>query len=137
MSGIFHGTNQNFYFEITRKLLWSLAFVKFINSEKATKFCEISTLLLAYVVPVKRKVEISQNFVAFSEYMNLNLQISTGIVIRKMKTLEMIVYFTPQTSFVRTVSFKHSPKEIEKISNFQQLYTSPRKYPLYSFFHKR
>ena len=41
-----------------------------------------------------------------------------------MKTLEMIVYYTPQTSFVRTVSFKHSPKEIEKISNFQQLYTT-------------
>ena len=25
-----------------------------------------------YVVPVKSKVEISQNFVAFSEYMNFN-----------------------------------------------------------------
>ena len=36
----------------------------------ATKFCEISTFLLSYVVPVKSKVEISQNFVAFSEYMN-------------------------------------------------------------------
>ena len=45
-------------------------FVKFIYSEKATKFFEISTLLLSYVVPVKSKVEISQNFVAFSEYMN-------------------------------------------------------------------
>ena len=45
-------------------------YVKVIYSEKATKFCEISTLLLSYVVPVKRKVEISQNFVAFSEYMN-------------------------------------------------------------------
>jgi len=44
--------------------------VKFIYSEKATKFCEIFTLLLFYVVPVKSKVEISQNFVAFSEYMN-------------------------------------------------------------------
>ena len=39
-------------------------------SEKATKFCEIFTLLLFYVVPVKSKVKISQNFVAFSEYMN-------------------------------------------------------------------
>ena len=39
-------------------------------SEEATKFCEISTLLLSYVVPVKSTVEISQNFVAFSEYMN-------------------------------------------------------------------
>ena len=38
--------------------------------EKATKFCEIFTLLLSYAVPVKSKVKISQNFVAFSEYMN-------------------------------------------------------------------
>ena len=47
-------------------------YLKFIYSEKVTKFCEISTLLLAYVVPVKSKVEISQNFVAISEYMNFN-----------------------------------------------------------------
>ena len=47
-------------------------FSKFIYSEKATKFCEISTLLLSYVVSVRSKVEISQNFVAFSEYMNFN-----------------------------------------------------------------
>ena len=46
--------------------------VKFIYSEKATKFCEIFTLLLSYVVPVKSKVKISQNIVAFSEYMNFN-----------------------------------------------------------------
>ena len=39
-------------------------------SEKATKFCEIFILLLSYVVPVKSKVKTSQNFVAFSEYMN-------------------------------------------------------------------
>ena len=39
-----------------------------IYSEKATKFYEIFTLLLSYVVPVKSKVKISQNFVAFSEY---------------------------------------------------------------------
>mgnify|MGYP001370235544 CR=1 FL=1 len=45
--------------------------VKFIYSEKATKCFEIFTLLLSYVVPVKSKVKISQNFVAFSEYMNL------------------------------------------------------------------
>ena len=46
---------------------WSL---KFIYSEKATKFCKISTVDLFYVVPVKSTMEISQNFVAFSEYMN-------------------------------------------------------------------
>ena len=44
-------------------------FVKFIHSEKASKFCEISTIDLSYVVPVKSTVEISQSFLAFSEYM--------------------------------------------------------------------
>ena len=44
--------------------------VKFIYSEKATNFCEISTVDLSYVVTVKYLVEISQNFVAFSEYIN-------------------------------------------------------------------
>ena len=33
-------------------------------------FCEITTLDLSYVVTVKSMVEISQNFVAFSEFMN-------------------------------------------------------------------
>ena len=47
-----------------------LKFLKFAYSEKAPKFCEILTLPLSYVVPVKSKVKISQNFVAFSEYMN-------------------------------------------------------------------
>ena len=49
--------------------------LKLIYSEKATKFFEISTLLLSYVVPVKSKVEISQNFVAFSECMNFKFEI--------------------------------------------------------------
>ena len=46
--------------------IWYMLLVKFIYSEKATKFCKIPTLLLSYVVPVKSKIEI----VAFSEYMN-------------------------------------------------------------------
>ena len=51
----------------------SVLHVKFIYSEKATKFCEISTVDLSYyVVTVKSTVQISQNFVAFSEYMNFN-----------------------------------------------------------------
>ena len=41
--------------------------LKFIYSEKATKFCKIVTLLLSYVVTVKSKV-------AFSEYVNFNMQ---------------------------------------------------------------
>ena len=39
-------------------------------SEEATKFCKISTVGMFYVVTVKSTVEISQNCVAFSEYMN-------------------------------------------------------------------
>ena len=46
--------------------------LKFIYSEKATKFCEIFLLLLTAVHTVKSKGKISQNFVAFSEYMNFN-----------------------------------------------------------------
>ena len=42
-------------------------YIKFIYSEKVT---EIYTVDLFYAVPVKSTVEISQNFVAFSEYMN-------------------------------------------------------------------
>ena len=45
--------------------------VKFIYSEKATNFCEISTVDLSYVVTVKSTVEISQNFVDFSEIYEL------------------------------------------------------------------
>ena len=48
--------------------------MKFIYSKKATKFCEIFTLLLSYAVPVKSKVKISQNFVAIAEYMNFNVE---------------------------------------------------------------
>ena len=52
-----------------------MAQVKFIYSEKATKFCEIFPLLLTAVHTVKSKGKISQNFVAFSEYINFNILI--------------------------------------------------------------
>ena len=45
----------------------AVGWLKLIYSEKATKFCQISTILLTVV---KSKVEILQNFVVFSEYMN-------------------------------------------------------------------
>ena len=46
--------------------------LKFIYSEKVTKFCETFPLLLTTVHTVESKGKISQNFVAFSEYMNFN-----------------------------------------------------------------
>ena len=51
-------------------LSYLMTIVKFIYSEKATKVFKIFTILLFYVASVKSKVKISQNFVAFSEYMN-------------------------------------------------------------------
>ena len=50
--------------------------LKFIYSEKATKFSKISTNYLSYVLPVKELVEILQNLVAFSEYMNFNVSLA-------------------------------------------------------------
>ena len=50
-------------------------FSKFIYSVKATKFYEISNLLLSVCNVDKSKVEIPQNFVALSEYTNFTVQI--------------------------------------------------------------
>ena len=61
--------------------------LKFIYSEKATIFCEISTVDLSYVVMVKSTLEISQNFVAVSEYMNFKTQ----VVQIKTATSEIII----------------------------------------------
>ena len=46
--------------------------LKFIYSEKATKFFKIFPLLLTVCTAVKSK--ISQNFVAFSDHMNFNIK---------------------------------------------------------------
>ena len=58
------------FFTVEKSTKFLIGPIKFIYSEKATKFCKISTLLLIVCTVVKSKVEISQNFVAFSEYMN-------------------------------------------------------------------
>ena len=47
--------------------------LKFIYSEKATKFFEIFALLLTVFTVAKSKVKILQNSVAFSEYMNFKM----------------------------------------------------------------
>ena len=63
-------TTYNMYIGAKYLIKSHLDYVKFIYSEKAKKCCEIFTLLLSYVVPVKSKVKILKNIVAFSEYMN-------------------------------------------------------------------
>ena len=66
--------------------------VKFIYSEKATKFWKISKLDLSYVVMVKSTVKISQNFVVFSEFMNFEVHWFIYYVTHSLKVLDLNVY---------------------------------------------
>ena len=50
--------------------IFDVTYLKFIYSEKNTKFCVIFTLILTGTSQDKSKVKILQNFVAFSGYMN-------------------------------------------------------------------
>ena len=63
-----------YYFVLLGFTSYLHKYIKFIYSEKATEFCEISPLLLTICTVVKSKGKISQNFVAFSEYMNFTTQ---------------------------------------------------------------
>ena len=67
--------------------------LKFIYSEKAKNFCEIFTLLLK---KEKSKVKISQNFVAFSEYMNFTGKVVS--VLEAGKNLKFAWLFSEQCS---------------------------------------
>ena len=58
---------------IRRKRRPKLVILKFIhNSEKATEFCEISTVAV-FTTQDKSTVKIFLQFLAFSEYINFNL----------------------------------------------------------------
>ena len=67
--------------------------LKFKYSEKATKFCKIFPLLMTTLHRVKSKVEIPQNFVAFSEYMNFHVDKS------KVEILQNFVAFPEYMNF--------------------------------------
>ena len=62
---------KTFRFRLDCKEPWRGTIVKFVYYEKATKFWKIFTLLLTVCTVVKNNMKIFQNFVAFSEYMNL------------------------------------------------------------------
>ena len=55
----------------------------FMYFEKATQFCEISTVDLTGTTQDKSTVEISQNFVAISKYMNFT-KVSKGSFFQKV-----------------------------------------------------
>ena len=57
--------------------------VKFIHTQRTTKFCKISNIDLSYVVPIKSTVEIFQHFVASSEYMNVTVHNETTKILQE------------------------------------------------------
>ena len=91
---------------------------KFIYSEKATKFCDISTLLLSYVVPVKNKAKISQTFVAFSENINFikntYFNLLDTIVHSKIRLEEILPY---QCHSILTSEQSFLQQKMKKINN--------------------
>ena len=70
----------------------------------------MSTFLLPYVVPVKRKVDISQNFVAFSEYMNFTFfgEIFLGKIV--------FIEFSQVSKYVRK-KMKKAKLKLSKVIN--------------------
>ena len=59
-------------------------------SEKVTKFCKISTLLLSVCTLDKSKLEISQNFVAFSEYSNFKFGVKKNPYLPSLYCLKIV-----------------------------------------------
>ena len=102
-------------------LCMTVRMLKFIYFEKATKFCEISTLLLTGTTLDKSKAKISQNFVAFSEYINFKaplkylegaLNFKTWPQLKNI-TITNIQNSTPNSSF-DALSKWHDPDITEK-----------------------
>ena len=84
--------------------------IKFIYSEKATKFCEIFPFDW-HCIGVKSKGKILRNFVAFSEYMNF--------IISYLCTLGC-VYSFPTAKFSRIMKslLKGNAFESDELSSF-------------------
>jgi hypothetical protein len=90
--------------------------IKFIYSEKATKFCEIFTLLLTVCNVVKNKVKISQNFVAFSEYINFNEFLKYYVLFIFFKQLSLPCLSVSVLYFKKKI--RNRLREYSKIRNF-------------------
>ena len=79
------------------KITTVLPNLNFIYSEKATKLCEISTVDLTVTTKDKSKVKISQNFVAFSEYMNFTKK--EEIKVSKSQKYFFLKFHCPKTEW--------------------------------------
>ena len=80
--------------------------IKFIYSEKTTKFCKISTLLLSVCTVDKNKEEISQNILAFSEYTNFNVEYRVNAKVWGSPSLLSLFHRRPGGTFSKLVKTK-------------------------------
>ena len=90
------------FLELTTFIMYIV--IKFMYSDKATKFCEIFTFLLFYILPVKSKVKILQNFVGFSKYMKFTKDNLFSIFVNNFLTilislLTRLYYFVLQCTY--------------------------------------
>ena len=84
--------------------------LKFIvYSEKATKSCEIFTFLLSVCTVDKSMVKISQNFVAFSEYMDFTLKRSRKNAIHISELFDIMAVGTGPSSRFWQISKPYNP----------------------------
>ena len=113
-------------------------YLKFIYSEKAINFSKISTVDLSYVVPVKSTAEISQNFAAFSEYMNFTLNLYCAILLPlwsetttknggRRKCFLVQYFYRPWDTFMEFVS---KQKYVSKVQVFQKDHKNLKKSPI-------
>ena len=89
------------------------------------KFCEISTFFWLVLVPVKKRWRFRKNFVAISEYMNLNnmqRKLLWTIFLCQIKLTEGVLYvFCQNNSFS---CFKLKSQKMRFFSNVSYLFFS-------------
>ena len=83
--------------------------VKFIYSEKAAKFCKISTVDLSYVVPVKSTVETLQNFVTLSKYVNFMKTLPNGTNMQLMHDIPPVIMVANRIHLRPHLSMTYQP----------------------------
>ena len=88
-------SSVSFHFDTGHKTIWLCKVHIFWEGHK---FCEISTLILTAVHTVRSKVEISQNFVAFSEYRDWFPKFANGLNI-KIDIVHKVCIWVTKVSF--------------------------------------
>ena len=104
----------------------SLHALKFVLSKKATKFSKISTLLLSTVHTDKSKVDISQNFLAFSEYMNFKKMETNSLSI--YRDIQVVVHITRWVQIIsqRVLSIHVFSQDLSSSAHRTPNFTNPQ-----------